>query len=132
MLEEIDGLVDDAMVLAREHSLREILCKIKGIVMTLLDSASKWDRIQHLYEAGVKPVDIARKYDITANAISSRAYRKEWKNPNKLARIASYKKNKNIMHIVCQACEQYFETSSGHAKICPSCKALENMGRMKA
>lgn len=132
MLEEIDGLLDDAMRLARENPLREILSKMKGIVMTLLDSASKWDRIQHLYEAGIKPVDIARKYDTTANAISTRAWRNDWKNPNKLAKIQSIKKNKTIMNIVCHDCEQYFETSSGHAKVCPTCKALDNMGRKEA
>lgn len=129
MLEDAGALIEQALPLVKESRPRECLSKALGIIETLLDDVCKWDRIQRAYEAGARPVDLSVRFCVPTNSINCRAHKFSWMNPRKLAKIASIKKNKNVMHIVCQRCEQYFETTSGHAKVCPTCKALENMGR---
>lgn len=132
VLDEIDGFLSSAASALSQGSIQLAALQIaqaQGIIRALLDEATKWERIRHAYQGGARPADLAERYGVTSQAIRSRATRYGWPNPHKLAKVASIKKNKNIMHIVCKECEHYFETTSGHAKVCPTCKALENMGR---
>ncbi len=133
MLDEVDGLVTEAVSCIHRAMAAEALLNLtraQGILSAMLDDAQRWERIQKAYEAGSLPREIVARFaGVTSDMIRSRAYRYGWVNPRKLAKVAGIKKNKNIMHIVCQQCELYFETSSGHAKVCPTCKAFESMGR---
>lgn len=132
MLDEIEASVSEAVKHLHAGKAAMALLELKqvqGVLLALQNETSKWDRVQRAYEAGERPAQLAARFGIKSQAIRNRAYYGKWQNPNKLAKIASVKKNKNIFHIVCQGCELYFETTSGHAKVCPTCKAFENMGR---
>lgn len=131
-LDEIDALITEAVESLKGKDLTSVLLyltKVQGMLSVLLDDQQKWDRIRIAYEAGSTPKELSIRFPVSAKQISQRAWKEEWKNPVKLAKVASIKKNKTIMHKVCPECELYFEAPSGHCKVCPTCKAFENMGR---
>lgn len=131
-LDEIDAIISEAVEALKGNNPQTVLLylvKIQGMLSVLLDEQQKWDRIKVAYEAGSAPKDIAPRFNVTSKQIRQKAWKEQWPNPNKLAKIQSIKKNKTVMHKVCPTCEMYFVAPSGHCKICPICQAFENMGK---
>ena len=135
MIDELDGILSEVALLIRGgHSAEALLelCKAQGVTATLLNDINKWNAIRIAYESGVTPKQLGLRFSVTQSQISSKAWRENWTNPRKAAKEASIRKKKYVIHVVCQQCELYFETDSGHSKVCPTCKALENMGKRQA
>jgi hypothetical protein len=135
LLDEIEALITEAVnhltqAQAAQALLR--LTQVQGMLLVIQDEAGKWERIQKAYEAGARPSQLAARFGVKSQQIRTKAYYSNWQNPNKLAKQASARKNKNIFHLVCQSCELYFQSPSGHGKICNICQAFENMGKSKS
>lgn len=132
MLDEIEALITEAVTHLHQaqaaHALLRLV-QVQGMLLAVQSEAGKWERIQRAYEAGARPSQLAARFGVKSQAIRNQAYYHAWLNPNKLAKQASARKNKQVFNIVCQECELYFEAPSGHAKVCPTCKAFENMGK---
>lgn len=135
MIDELDGMLAEVAALIRAGKYAEALLQTstaQGVTSTLLNDINKWSAIRTAYESGVLPKELSFRFSVTTNQISSKAWREKWVNPNKLAKEAGIKKQKHIKYIVCHSCELYFESLSGHAKVCPTCKALDGMGKKQA
>lgn len=129
----IDSLASDAIQAVScnntGHALA-LLGEIKGIATTLMTHASVWDLVQADYEAGQKPRKITQKYKaygITSAQVYNKAYQQQWVSPLKLKKAYEPSKSKksNVFYPSCRECERSFESSSGRAIICPTCKAMK-------
>lgn len=124
----IAGLVDDLMKAMEEGAVKQAFAlagQIRGHCMAEMNRLHAWQLIREAYEAGEKPQAIALRFPgYTSQAIRNKASKHQWKNPAKVARSLAPDK-KETMRIECYACGVPFLARSGHAKVCPTCKAFE-------
>lgn len=101
-----------------------LLGEVKGICGAVLEYVNKWDFIQEGYESGNRPRMLARQHGVRAREITDRAHRENWMSPGKIKKQMKPQK-KQVFYPDCMFCEKPFEAYSGHAKICPTCKAFK-------
>lgn len=130
----IDSIVDeliDNLKGVPEHQIKSViflLGQVKGLCNAAIEEESLWGLVREDYEKGILPRVIARKNKgVKITQIYYRANYEKWLSPRKInaAMQASKNSKKNVFYPTCRVCEQKFEAQSGHAAICPTCKAFE-------
>ena len=123
----IDALIEDTIQCITQGKFSNafaLLGEMKGICSVYLSEASKWDLIKNDYEAGVPPRKLTQNFKVNVNQIYYRAYYENWKSPGKIKRAMKPSKKQTFI-LNCRECEHPFEAFSGHAIICPTCKAYK-------
>lgn len=129
----IDGLASEAIKAITQGNIGNALAmlgEIKGHANAMISIPTVWELIRADYEAGIKPKELAKKYQshgIYAGQINNKAYSERWINKTKLKKAYKAAKNKsgNVFYPDCRECEKPFEATSGASIICPTCKALK-------
>lgn len=128
----IESLASEAIEKLRQSKLGDVLAllgEIKGHANALLTVQGVWDLVKEDYEAGVPPRRIHQKfrdYGVSIKEIYNRAHFYHWASPAKIRKaMKPATGKKNIFYPTCRDCEKPFEAYSGHAIICPTCKAYK-------
>lgn len=134
-LEDIHHLAGDALKALSKNDIPTVmvhLAEIRAKAGNSISVDTAWQLIREQYERGIPPRLVARDYaayGITARAITQRAYTDRWASPAKIQKaVKKPGGKKNTFYPVCRLCEKKFEAYSGHALICPTCKAMQVMG----
>jgi rubrerythrin len=129
----VEGLVDDMLAALDGGNLKQAILaagQIKGMCQVAINEQEKWGLIREEYEGGSKPRDLAERYHETPRAITVRAHSQGWMSPAKLKKHLKPTKKQTFIHN-CHLCENPFEATSGHAKVCPTCKAFKTLDEIR-
>lgn len=123
----IDSLIEETMQAITHGKFSNafaFLGEMKGLCSAYLTETSKWDLIKNDYEAGVAPRKLSVQFKVNVTQIYYRAHYDNWKSPAKIKRAMKPSKKQTFI-LNCRECEHPFEAHSGHAIICPTCKAYK-------
>lgn len=130
--DEIESIVDTAIDALKDNKTADAmfcLGQIKAHCSNATRNVYLWDLVRQDYESGLPPRRIAQKYGssgVTEKEIYNRSYSQNWVSPLKLKKHLKPTQKKRFFPD-CRICEQRFEAASGHASVCPTCKAADAM-----
>lgn len=128
MYDTIQELALDAAIELRGGHFTQValrLAQIQGLCDAAMVEASMWDLIRQDYEAGIRPKQLAARYDVKAKQITDRAYREQWLNQKRKDRMMRPPSKAKLTYPKCKECTNEFEAKGYAAAICPTCKAAK-------